>query len=121
MPRRNEALATDVPATIPDRVALLRLDTDWYESTYHEMVHLYPRLAQKGVLILDDYHYWQGQRASNAINQCGPDKQGWNDRDSLHSYERRFVTPFICDADKVQPVPSFQDDAFVVAMKIAPL
>ncbi len=49
-----------VPA--PDRIALLRLDTDWYESTRHELIHLYPRLAPGGVLIIDDYGHWQGSR-----------------------------------------------------------
>ncbi len=38
----------------PDRIALLRLDTDWYASTKHELEHLYPRLAEGGVLIIDD-------------------------------------------------------------------
>ena len=51
-----------VPGSAPDRLALLRLDTDWYESTRHEMEHLYPRLATGGVLIVDDYGHWQGSR-----------------------------------------------------------
>ena len=51
-----------LPATIPDRIALLRLDTDWYESTKHELVHLYPRLSSGGVLIIDDYGHWAGAR-----------------------------------------------------------
>ena len=51
-----------LPARAPDEIALLRLDTDWYASTKHELVHLYPRLARGGVLILDDYGYWQGAR-----------------------------------------------------------
>lgn len=52
-----------IPATVPDGpIALLRLDTDWYESTRHELVHLYPALAPGGVLIIDDYGYWQGAR-----------------------------------------------------------
>jgi hypothetical protein len=51
-----------IPAQSPAQIALLRLDTDWYESTYHEFVHLYPRLSEKGVLILDDYGSWQGAR-----------------------------------------------------------
>lgn len=51
-----------VPACAPDSIALLRLDTDWYESTLHEMVHLFPRLSPGGVLIIDDYGYWQGAR-----------------------------------------------------------
>ncbi|MEJ7582544.1 MAG: TylF/MycF/NovP-related O-methyltransferase [Acidimicrobiales bacterium] len=51
-----------LPAGAPDEVALLRLDTDWYESTRHELVHLYPRLAPGGALIIDDYGHWQGAR-----------------------------------------------------------
>jgi O-methyltransferase len=51
-----------LPAQAPGRVALLRLDTDWYESTKHELVHLFPRLVRGGVLIIDDYGWWQGAR-----------------------------------------------------------
>jgi O-methyltransferase len=51
-----------LPATAPQEIALLRLDTDWYRSTKHELEHLYPRLASGGVLILDDYGHWQGAR-----------------------------------------------------------
>lgn len=46
----------------PEEIALLRLDTDWYESTRHEMEVLFPRLRQGGVLIIDDYGHWQGAR-----------------------------------------------------------
>jgi hypothetical protein len=53
-----------LPAQAPDEIALLRLDTDWYESTRHELTHLFPRLVPGGVLIIDDYGHWQGaQRA----------------------------------------------------------
>jgi len=51
-----------LPAAAPDGLALLRLDTDWYESTRHELEHLYPRLATGGVLIVDDYGHWEGAR-----------------------------------------------------------
>jgi hypothetical protein len=51
-----------VPAGAPEQIALLRLDTDWYASTKHELEHLYPRLAAGGVLILDDYGSWAGAR-----------------------------------------------------------
>jgi hypothetical protein len=51
-----------VPAQAPDGLALLRLDTDWYGSTRHELEHLYPRLAEGGVLIIDDYGHWEGCR-----------------------------------------------------------
>jgi Macrocin-O-methyltransferase (TylF) len=49
-----------IPGTVPDCIALLRLDTDWYSSTKHEMEHLYPRLSSQGVLIVDDYGHYQG-------------------------------------------------------------
>lgn len=51
-----------LPGGAPDEVALLRLDTDWYSSTRHELEHLYPRLARGGVLIVDDYGHWEGAR-----------------------------------------------------------
>jgi O-methyltransferase len=51
-----------IPDQAPERIALLRLDTDWYESTKHELIHLYPRLAAGGVLIVDDYGWWRGAR-----------------------------------------------------------
>jgi hypothetical protein len=51
-----------IPADAPDHIALCRLDTDWYASTRHEMIHLYPRLSGGGVLILDDYGHFRGAR-----------------------------------------------------------
>jgi O-methyltransferase len=51
-----------IPEHAPDSIALLRLDTDWYESTKHELEHLFPRLSRHGVLIIDDYGHWQGAR-----------------------------------------------------------
>lgn len=51
-----------VPSQAPQKIALLRLDTDWYESTLHEMNHLYPRLSPQGVLIVDDYGHWKGSK-----------------------------------------------------------
>jgi len=56
-----------VEDTIPTQtptgdIALLRLDTDWYKSTKHEMEHLFPKLTVGGVLIIDDYGDWEGAR-----------------------------------------------------------
>jgi hypothetical protein len=51
-----------LPAGAPDGIALLRLDTDWYESTRHELETLYPRLSPGGVLVLDDYGHYEGAR-----------------------------------------------------------
>lgn len=49
-----------IPQDIPERIAILRLDTDFYESTKHELIHLFPRLTRGGVLIVDDYGHWKG-------------------------------------------------------------
>jgi hypothetical protein len=51
-----------IPAAAPDAFALVRLDTDWYQSTRHEMEHLYPRLSPGGVLLIDDYGHYEGAR-----------------------------------------------------------
>ncbi|MCB0828994.1 MAG: class I SAM-dependent methyltransferase [Solirubrobacterales bacterium] len=51
-----------IPDQAPDRIALLRLDTDWYRSTRHELEQLWPRLSPGGVLVIDDYGHWAGAR-----------------------------------------------------------
>lgn len=51
-----------IPNEIPQAIALLRLDTDWYASTMHELIHLYPLLKEKGVLIIDDFGHWEGAK-----------------------------------------------------------
>jgi hypothetical protein len=51
-----------IPALAPERIALLRLDTDWYASTKHELEQLYDRLTPQGVLIIDDYGHFKGAR-----------------------------------------------------------
>jgi len=51
-----------IPGILPQKIALLRLDTDWYESTLHELNHLYPLLEPGGVLLIDDYGHWAGAR-----------------------------------------------------------
>ena len=51
-----------VPEHAPEKIALLSLDTDWYESTKHELAHLFPRVSSMGITIIDDYGYWQGVR-----------------------------------------------------------
>jgi O-methyltransferase len=58
---KGDVLQT-LPDRAPDQIALLRLDTDWYESTRHELNTLHGRLASGGVLIVDDYGHWGGSR-----------------------------------------------------------
>lgn len=60
-----EGLVEDtLPATRPDTISLLRLDTDLYRSTYHELVQLYPLLSVGGILLLDDYGSFQGVKVA---------------------------------------------------------
>ncbi len=68
-----------LPQNLPAAIALLRLDTDWYESTRHELIHLYPLLQTRGVLIIDDYGHWQGAR--KAVDEYFA---GQNDNIYLH-------------------------------------
>ncbi len=51
-----------IPGEMPGMACLIRLDTDWYASTKHELEHLYPLLVNGGVLIIDDYGVWQGSK-----------------------------------------------------------
>jgi O-methyltransferase len=87
-----------IPATVPDQIAILRLDTDWYQSTRHELEHLYPRLVSGGVLIIDDYGDWQGARRAvdewiasglpillNRIDTTGADRHQAIDRGNCRS------------------------------------
>lgn len=55
-------VARTLRETIPKNISLLRLDTDWYESTRVELEVLYPLLSVGGVCIFDDYGHWQGAR-----------------------------------------------------------
>jgi len=51
-----------IPGSMPAAISLLRLDTDWYESTAHELKHMFPVLSPGGALIIDDYGHWRGSR-----------------------------------------------------------
>jgi O-methyltransferase len=42
------------------KIAILRLDGDWYESTKVCLEHLYPLVVDKGIVIIDDYYAWDG-------------------------------------------------------------
>ena len=64
-----------IPNTVPKQIALLRLDTDLYESTYHELFHLYPKTTSQGVIIIDDYGHFQGsQEATEKYLSQNPQK-----------------------------------------------
>jgi hypothetical protein len=62
-----------IPGQSPDKIALLRLDTDWHSSTKHVLEHLFPALVPGGVLIMDDYGHFIGARkaADDYFNEHG--------------------------------------------------
>lgn len=64
-------------ANLPDQIALLRLDTDWYASTKVELEILYPWLVPGGILIVDDYGHWEGSRKAvdEYFGAHGPEKK----------------------------------------------
>tara|TARA_B110001450_G_scaffold242476_1_gene252838 strand:- start:55 stop:813 length:759 start_codon:yes stop_codon:yes gene_type:complete len=57
---------------LPNKIALLRLDTDFYESTKIELDILYPLLVDRGILIIDDYGDFPGCR--KAVDEYFADK-----------------------------------------------
>jgi O-methyltransferase len=54
----RESLNSD--SNLPKKISVLRLDTDFYDSTKKELEVLYPLLDEKGILIVDDYGHWKG-------------------------------------------------------------
>lgn len=64
-----------IPENLPDEISILRLDTDWYESTKVELEVLYPKLVKGGVLIIDDYGHFKG--AQKAVDDYFKDEQIW--------------------------------------------
>ena len=71
-----------IPSSAPQSVAILRLDTDSYESTRHELGGLVDRVSPGGVLIINDYGHWAGaRRAVEQISrQHNPTSSAESDR-----------------------------------------
>lgn len=47
---------------LPERVALLHCDADWYDSVRLVLETFYPRIPQGGCVVLDDFGCWEGCR-----------------------------------------------------------
>lgn len=53
--------AKTLPAFVsPEPVAILRLDSDWYDSTMDCLTYIYPQMASGGLILIDDYYTWDG-------------------------------------------------------------
>lgn len=64
---------------LSEPIALLRLDADWYDSTKCILNHLASRVAPGGMIIVDDYHTWDG--CTIAINEFAASRR-WRIRQS---------------------------------------
>ena len=60
---------------IPEKISLLRLDTDWYRSTKKELEVLYEKVESGGVIIIDDYGHWGGSK--KAVDEFFSNKFVW--------------------------------------------
>lgn len=58
---------------LPEKISLIRLDTDWYESTKIELEIFYQKISKNGIIIVDDYYQWQGQK--KAVDDFFTNKQ----------------------------------------------
>ncbi len=47
---------------LPEAVALLHIDADWYEGVLSSLRTLYPRVPPGGIIVLDDFGHWEGAR-----------------------------------------------------------
>lgn len=65
----------DIQDNLPEKISLLRLDTDWYSSTKKELEILYKRVSPGGVIIIDDYGHWGGSK--KAVDEFFLDKYVW--------------------------------------------
>ncbi|NEP77108.1 MAG: macrocin O-methyltransferase [Okeania sp. SIO3B3] len=64
-----------VKGDIPNKISVLRMDTDFYRSTYDSLVYLYPRLVKNGYLLFDNYTSWDGERKAVEDYFQEPSKQ----------------------------------------------
>ena len=65
----------DLEKNLPSKISILRLDTDWYESTKKELEVLYDRVTSGGVIIIDDYGHWGGSK--KAVDEFFKNKYVW--------------------------------------------
>ena len=68
---KTKALLNELEA---QRISVLRLDTDWYESTKLEMDLLWPLVSRSGIFVADDYGYWTGAKKAvdESFGPCRP-------------------------------------------------
>ncbi|BAS56440.1 MULTISPECIES: TylF/MycF/NovP-related O-methyltransferase [Leptolyngbya] len=79
---------TTFQAELPEKVALLHCDADWYDSVTLVLETFYPRIVTGGCIVLDDFGYWEGCREAfydfcdrhhekPVLERVGPDQAFW--------------------------------------------
>jgi hypothetical protein len=68
-----ENTLVDPNTKLPTQIAILRIDTDWHNSTMAALENLFHLVSPGGVVILDDYGFWEGSRlaADNFFKKKG--------------------------------------------------
>jgi hypothetical protein len=74
------------PANLPEEISILRLDTDFYNSTKKELDILFPRLSIGGYLIIDDY--WAHKGCKCAVLEWFADNNGWPELEKFPQHKR---------------------------------
>lgn len=73
---------------LPEQIALLHCDADWYDSVMLVLETFYPRISPGGCIVLDDFGYWEGCREAfydfcqrhgekPVLERVGPDQAFW--------------------------------------------
>jgi O-methyltransferase len=59
--KKGDVKDTLIRNNMPENISLLRLDTDFYESSLIELERMYDLVSANGFIIYDDYGHWHGQ------------------------------------------------------------
>jgi O-methyltransferase len=82
-----------VPADAPgiSKIAILRLDGDWYQSTKVCLDHLYDKVVTNGIVIIDDYGYNTG--CKKAVDEFLAAKKAFPILNYINNTCRYFIKP----------------------------
>jgi Macrocin-O-methyltransferase (TylF) len=78
-----------LPSADIERLAIVRLDSDLYESTMTTLTHLYPVLSPGGFVIVDDYHLPVCRAAVHDYRDANGVTEPVVDIDGIGAYWRR--------------------------------
>jgi len=94
------------------KIAVLRLDADWYSSTADCLNHLYRQVVPGGLIILDDYYAWDGcARALHDFLSVNKLRDRIRQHEGLVCFltKTEDVSVQMIDPEGTGPVPGMQD------------